>query len=279
MDRKECLMLIVNINDTLSLWETNQFNIRYVHKRWTFLAVSINNHSWRCYQEFWNDSFTVVLVTSSQCFWDTSECVRFIFHSMQPNTHQKPYYRPQRSYVCMQCFYRCVWFCSQGGGCLPQCMLGYHTPHPPGADTPWSRHPPGSRHPPTQSRHPREQTAPLGADPPPPKQTTAYGQRAAGTHPTGMNSCASLSHFYSSIVIYSTPFSVYTLELYKTVKTSETFAKPPQIFLRERSHITKLSPIFNNSLLLFSIVSMVTGWISGRMGYKPIIDRITDRYF
>ena len=57
-------------------------------------------------------------------------------------------------------------------GCLPQCMLGYHTPrsrHPPEADTPWSRHPhradplrrqktPWSRHPPRadtpQSRHP-----------------------------------------------------------------------------------------------------------------------------
>ena len=27
------------------------------------------------------------------------------------------------------------------------------------------------------------------ADPPPGKQTAAYGQRAAGTHPTGMHSC------------------------------------------------------------------------------------------
>ena len=62
----------------------------------------------------------------------------------------------------------------RGEGCLPQCMLGYtpqweqtHTPlkqTPRGADTP-----PGSR--------------------PPWKQTPAYGQRAAGTHPTGMHSC------------------------------------------------------------------------------------------
>ena len=28
--------------------------------------------------------------------------------------------------------------------------------------------------------------------PPPPKQTQAYGQRAAGTHPTGMHSCLQL---------------------------------------------------------------------------------------
>ena len=46
------------------------------------------------------------------------------------------------------------------GGCLPQCMLGYHTPPP-------SKHP-RSRHPPEQtpqSRHSPEQTLP-GADTP-----------------------------------------------------------------------------------------------------------------
>ena len=76
------------------------------------------------------------------------------------------------------------------GGCLPQCMLGYHPPraetplggrhppsrHPPGADTPLgadppSRHPPGadppgSRHPPC-SRPPRSRQPP-GTDTPPP---------------------------------------------------------------------------------------------------------------
>ena len=53
---------------------------------------------------------------------------------------------------------------------------GADTPQsrPPGADTPQSR-PPGADNP--QSRHP------------PGKQTPAYGQRAAGTHPTGMHSC------------------------------------------------------------------------------------------
>ena len=49
---------------------------------------------------------------------------------------------------------------------------------PPRADTP-----PGSRHPPP------EQTPPPGADPPPPGQhAVRYGQRAGGTHPTGMQS-------------------------------------------------------------------------------------------
>ena len=30
----------------------------------------------------------------------------------------------------------------------------------------------------------------FGDPPPPPKQTQAYGQRAAGTHPTGMHYCS-----------------------------------------------------------------------------------------
>ena len=74
------------------------------------------------------------------------------------------------------------------GGCLPQCMLGYHTP-PSGADppeqtppSPWEQTPPtpgADTHPPW-SRQP-----PLGADNPPRETATA----ADGTHPTGMHSC------------------------------------------------------------------------------------------
>ena len=54
------------------------------------------------------------------------------------------------------CFYTCL--SVHGGGGLPQYMLGYHHPSPPGADTanlpPRSRHrhPPGSRHPPPSRR-------------------------------------------------------------------------------------------------------------------------------
>ena len=58
-------------------------------------------------------------------------------------------------------------------------MLGYHTPPPP------EQTPPGAD-PPEQT--PWEQ-APPRAGTPPPKQTPAYGQWAAGTHPTGMHSC------------------------------------------------------------------------------------------
>ena len=87
-------------------------------------------------------------------------------------------------------------------GCLPQCMLGCWTPpwtrHPP------TRHPPGSRPPSPGSRPPRADPPPPGPGPPPDqaqhppsplppvrKQTPAYGQWAAGTHPTGMHSCYS----------------------------------------------------------------------------------------
>ena len=57
---------------------------------------------------------------------------------------------------------------STGGGCLPQCMLGYTHPQ---ADTPLGRHPPFGRHP--LGRRPTRQTPPSQADtpgqtPPPP---------------------------------------------------------------------------------------------------------------
>ena len=109
----------------------------------------------------------------------------------------------------------CQEFCPQGGRVSASVHAGIHplgADIPPGADTPPEQTPPQSRHP--RSRHspradppeqtlpqsrpprvdtPQEQTTPLPpprADPPPPgKQTAAYGQRAAGTHPTGMHSC------------------------------------------------------------------------------------------
>ena len=61
------------------------------------------------------------------------------------------------------CFYNCLSFCSQMG-CLPQCMLRYHTP------------PDQAPHLPDQAP-PREQTPPL--------ETATV---ADGTHPTGMHS-------------------------------------------------------------------------------------------
>ena len=60
-----------------------------------------------------------------------------------------------------------------GGGCLPQCMLGYpleQTPpweqtHPQSRHTPQSRHPPGADAP--QSRHPPRADTPREQTPPP----------------------------------------------------------------------------------------------------------------
>ena len=102
------------------------------------------------------------------------------------------------------------------GGCLPQCMLGCHTPSqeqtpPPGADTPqrqtppW-RHTPWSIHTPQEQMPPRADTPP-GADPPgadtpwkqhpleaatplpPTKHAGRYSQHVGSMHRTGIQSC------------------------------------------------------------------------------------------
>ena len=106
-------------------------------------------------------------------------------------------YRPQRS--CEGYVFTGVCL-STGGRCLPQCMLGYHTPlsRPPWEQTPqeqphplpWSRHspeqtPPRSRHPPTRAS-PRSRHPPLQQTPPSPREMATA---ADGTHPTGMHSC------------------------------------------------------------------------------------------
>ena len=118
------------------------------------------------------------------------------------------YYRPQRSWAKVMFLQAPVILSTERGGCLPQCKQGYHS-HPP---TPWEQTPPGADTPPDQTPtrpdppgayapNPREQRPPEpttppgahpqppGADTPPGKQTPAYGQWAAGTHPTGMHSC------------------------------------------------------------------------------------------
>ena len=141
------------------------------------------------------------------------------------------FYRPQRSCGQGNIFTR---MCLSTGGCLTHCMLGHTHPPGPKADTPRgntprSRHnppPPRSRHnpPPPRSRHPQKQTPPGSRHhpqpqkqtPPPPEADTplaqvdtpsrsrhpteadvtpAYGQCAAGTHPTGMHSCYFFSYY------------------------------------------------------------------------------------
>ena len=89
------------------------------------------------------------------------------------------YYRPQRSWGKVMFSQACVILFTGGGVCLSACW----DTTPPGADTPQSK-PPGADTP--QSRH-----TPPGADTPPPGAEHAgrYGQRAGGTHLTGMQSC------------------------------------------------------------------------------------------
>ena len=93
----------------------------------------------------------------------------------------KYFNRPQRSYV----FTRVCDSVHRGG--LPKCMLGYHpqeqTPLPL-EQTPTHPHPTPRSRPPLGADPPPGSKPPPGSRPPPP----AYGQWAAGTHPTGMHS-------------------------------------------------------------------------------------------
>ena len=71
------------------------------------------------------------------------------------------FYRPQRSWAKVIFLQASV--CPQGGGCLPQCMLGY--PAGPGTFPPGGR-PPQTRHTPPGGRPPRTRHTPLGGRPP-----------------------------------------------------------------------------------------------------------------
>ena len=105
------------------------------------------------------------------------------------------YYRPQRSWGKVMFSQACVILFTGGGVCLSACWdttpQGADTP--PGADPPEPTTPPQSRHPPEQTP-PRSRPPTRGVDPPRSRHPLAehagrYGQRAGGTHPTGMQSC------------------------------------------------------------------------------------------
>ena len=136
----------------------------------------------------------------------------------------RSHYRPQRSWGKVMFLQASVILLM--GGVSASVHAGIHPPrvdtpleqtppgsrHPPGADTPpGSRHPlgadppqqtpPGSQTPPgadtpwEQTHTPREQTPPTADTPqsrhlpPGAEHAGRYGQRAGGTHPTGMQSC------------------------------------------------------------------------------------------
>ena len=103
-------------------------------------------------------------------------------------------YRPQRSWAKVMFLQASVILSTGGGVCLSACWDTHPQEQtPPGSRHPLEQTPPGADTP--ESRHPLEQTPPRAdtfpweQTPPPGKQTPAYGQRAVGTHPTGMHSC------------------------------------------------------------------------------------------
>ena len=72
-----------------------------------------------------------------------------------------------------------------GGGCLPQCMLGYH---PLGADPPGSRHPLGSRHPP-------------GSRPPPPQEADSSIWSMSGRYTSYWNAFLLYLLFLRAVIL------------------------------------------------------------------------------
>ena len=79
----------------------------------------------------------------------------------------------------------CQSFCSRGGGgCLPQCMLGYTPPSP--TDAPLGRHPLPSA---CWDTHPLPSAGWDTHTPCPMHAGIDVATAADGTHPTGMHSC------------------------------------------------------------------------------------------
>ena len=98
-------------------------------------------------------------------------------------------YCPQRSWGKVMFSQARVILFTGGGVCLSACW----DTKPPSA--------PGSRHLPEQT--PWEQTTPWSRHPPPgAEQAGIYGQRAGGTHPTGMQSCLNNIVFTQQIDFY-----------------------------------------------------------------------------
>ena len=128
-----------------------------------------------------------------------SEAFQQLYFAKIQQSNIRHLYRPQRSWGKVMFSQACV-ILFTGGVCLSACWdTTPRTRHPlPQEQTPQGTPPPGVDPP---EWTPWEQTSPPGADPPPPEQIPLpppdtehagrYGQRAGGTHPTGMQSCFS----------------------------------------------------------------------------------------
>ena len=90
----------------------------------------------------------------------------------------------------------CQEFCPQGRVCLSACWDIPPEQKPPlGAETPPGAEPLPKRSPPSPGADPP------GADPAPAQHAGRYGQRAGGTHPTGMQSCYPLLWSCGKIIV------------------------------------------------------------------------------
>ena len=82
----------------------------------------------------------------------------------------------------------------------PTPKVGVLKPPPRDHTPPWEQTP--------REQTPQDQTPPRSRHPhPPPEQTPAYGQRAAGTHPTGMHSWFNMFFFLEITTHMLTPFA------------------------------------------------------------------------
>ena len=103
-------------------------------------------------------------------------------------------YRPQTKFAKVT-FYTCLSVILFTGGCVSaKCMLGYTPPanqrqtHDPPTR---GRHPP-EHTPPGRTHTPPAHTPPGSSPPPCAVHAGRYGQKATGTHPTGMHTCCHL---------------------------------------------------------------------------------------
>ena len=134
--------------------------------------------------------------------------------------------------------------------------LTRYTPHP-GTRYPLPPdqvHPPGTRYTP-----PRPGTPPPGPGTPPGLQTPEYGQRSAGTHPTGMHSC------YTKKIIWFQTIVVHCFRLWSISQICTTL----------REQLCTLTCWTQNGLLATLVhYRWKTVWSVWRLCCSPTSDRI-----
>ena len=95
-----------------------------------------------------------------------------------------------------------VCVCPQGGGCLPQCMLGCHTPHPPDGEPPSPRdgEPPQMENPPRMENLPQWRTPPRWR--PPPREADSSIRSTSGRYASYWNAFLYICVIYLFIIKY-----------------------------------------------------------------------------